>query len=393
MNITDFLKTYQIDRRQTDSVKWDGMKQAFGRADLLPLWIADTDFKVPAAVVAALQKVIAQGAYGYSMTPENYFAAYANWQQNHYGTEIHPEWLRYGTGVVQSLSTLINVLTQPQAAIMVLQPVYFPFMKVIEENDRQLVVSELKPVDHHYEMDFADIEQKIVANQVHLLINCSPHNPVGRVWSEAELERLLEICREHEVLLISDEIHHDLIVGPQRFISALSVKNGFYRDNLVMLDAASKTFNLAGLKSSHVVIPNPQMRARYDAYFARLAAPAGTYLGQVAALAAYQAGQDWLDGFLAVVRQNFAILKQLEKVQPQVKVYDLQGTYLAWVDLRRVIDPAKLKQVMLTDAKLAVNLGEMFGQSGRGFVRLNLATPPQNIKAAVARLQKVIENK
>ena len=393
MNTADFVKKYQADRHQTDSVKWDGLQQEFGRSDLLPLWIADADFKSPQAVIAALQKNVAQGVFGYSMTPKSFFAAYANWQKQHYQTELHPEWLRFGTGVVQSISTLINILTQPQAAVMVLQPVYFPFMQVIKNNNRQLVVSELKTVDHHYEMDFADIKQKIEKNHVRLLINCSPHNPGSRVWSEAELATLLDICREYEVLLISDEIHHDLLPGKKNFISALSIKNGFYRDNLIVVDAASKTFNLAGLKNSQVIIPNPQLQMRYDAAMERLAAPAGTYLGQVAAQAAYQNGQEWLDGLLAVIRGNFAQVKELEVFQPKIKVYDLEGTYLAWVDLSRVIAPEQLSRILVTQAKLAVNLGEMFGPSGRGFIRINLATAPSLIAEAVKRLKKVIENK
>jgi cystathionine beta-lyase len=393
MNTADFVKKYQADRHQSDSVKWDGLQQEFGRSDLLPLWIADADFKSPQAVITALQKNVAQGVFGYSMTPKGFFAAYANWQRKHYQTELHPEWLRLGTGVVQSLSTLINILTQPQAAVMVLQPVYFPFMQVIKNNDRQLVVSKLTTVDHHYEMDFTDIQRKITENHVRLLINCSPHNPVGRVWSEAELGKLLDLCREHEVLVISDEIHHDLLPGKKSFVSALSVKNGFYRDNLIVVDSASKTFNLAGLKNSQIIIPNPQLRMRYDAAIARLAAPAGTYLGQVAAQAAYQVGQEWLNGLLAVIRENFAKIKELEVFQPKIKVYDLEGTYLAWVDLTQVIPPNQLNQVLLNQAKLAVNTGEMFGPSGRGFIRINLATTPQMINETVSRLKKVIENK
>lgn len=392
MKVKDFVERYAVDRHNTDCFKWDGLQNEFGSTDLLPLWVADTEFKVPEAVTQALQARIAHGVYGYSQVVSGYQQAYINWQQQRYQTEIHPEWMRFGTGVVQSLSTLINVLTEPQEAVMVLQPVYYPFMQVIENNQRKLVVSQLKRADHHYEMDFTDIEQKIKQQHVKLLINCSPHNPVGRVWSEAELTKLLEICRENKVLFISDEIHHDLIVGQRPFVSALSIDNGLYRDNMVMVDSASKTFNLAALQNNHLIIPNPQIRTRYDNYIQRLKSPAGSLMGQVAAKAAYENGAEWLSGMLALIRQNFTYLKtHLAAENPAIEIFELEGTYLAWIDLSQVIPLTDLERVMKNDAKLAVDFGKWFGQGGDGFVRINLATTPANIELAVKRLKSVIK--
>ncbi|KRM07145.1 aminotransferase [Liquorilactobacillus ghanensis DSM 18630] len=392
MKVKDFVERYAVDRHNTDCFKWDGLQNEFGSTDLLPLWVADTEFKVPEAVTQALQARIAHGVYGYSQVVSGYQQAYINWQQQRYQTEIHPEWMRFGTGVVQSLSTLINVLTEPQEAVMVLQPVYYPFMQVIENNQRKLVVSQLKRADHHYEMDFTDIEQKIKQQHVKLLINCSPHNPVGRVWSEAELTKLLKICRENKVLFISDEIHHDLIVGQRPFVSALSIDNGLYRDNMVMVDSASKTFNLAALQNNHLIIPNPQIRTRYDNYIQRLKSPAGSLMGQVAAKAAYENGAEWLSGMLALIKQNFTYLKtHLAAENPAIEIFELEGTYLAWIDLSQVIPPTDLERVMKNDAKLAVDFGKWFGQGGDGFVRINLATTPANIELAVKRLKSVIK--
>lgn len=392
MKVKDFVERYAVDRHNTDCFKWDGLQNEFGSTDLLPLWVADTEFKVPEAVTQALQARIAHGVYGYSQVVSGYQQAYINWQQQRYQTEVHPEWMRFGTGVVQSLSTLINVLTEPQEAVMVLQPVYYPFMQVIENNQRKLVVSQLKRADHHYEMDFTDIEQKIKQQHVKLLINCSPHNPVGRVWSEAELTKLLKICRENKVLFISDEIHHDLIVGQRPFVSALSIDNGLYRDNMVMVDSASKTFNLAALQNNHLIIPNPQIRTRYDNYIQRLKSPAGSLMGQVAAKAAYENGAEWLSGMLALIRQNFTYLKtHLAAENPAIEIFELEGTYLAWIDLSQVIPPTDLERVMKNDAKLAVDFGKWFGQGGDGFVRINLATTPANIELAVKRLKSVIK--
>lgn len=392
MKVKDFVERYAVDRHNTDCFKWDGLQNEFGSTDLLPLWVADTEFKVPEAVTQALQARIAHGVYGYSQVVSGYQQAYINWQQQRYQTEVHPEWMRFGTGVVQSLSTLINVLTEPQEAVMVLQPVYYPFMQVIENNQRKLVVSQLKRADHHYEMDFTDIEQKIKQQHVKLLINCSPHNPVGRVWSEAELTKLLKICRENKVLFISDEIHHDLIVGQRPFVSALSIDNGLYRDNMVMVDSASKTFNLAALQNNHLIIPNPQIRTRYDNYIQRLKSPAGSLMGQVAAKAAYENGAEWLSGMLALIRQNFTYLKtHLAAENPAIEIFELEGTYLAWIDLSQVIPLTDLERVMKNDAKLAVDFGKWFGQGGDGFVRINLATTPANIELAVKRLKSVIK--
>jgi cystathionine beta-lyase len=392
VKVKDFVERYAVDRHNTDCFKWDGLQNEFGSTDLLPLWVADTEFKVPEAVTQALQARIAHGVYGYSQVVSGYQQAYINWQQQRYQTEIHPEWMRFGTGVVQSLSTLINVLTEPQEAVMVLQPVYYPFMQVIENNQRKLVVSQLKRADHHYEMDFTDIEQKIKQQHVKLLINCSPHNPVGRVWSEAELTKLLKICRENKVLFISDEIHHDLIVGQRPFVSALSIDNGLYRDNMVMVDSASKTFNLAALQNNHLIIPNPQIRTRYDNYIQRLKSPAGSLMGQIAAKAAYENGAEWLSGMLALIKQNFTYLKtHLAAENPAIEIFELEGTYLAWIDLSQVIPPTDLERVMKNDAKLAVDFGKWFGQGGDGFVRINLATTPANIELAVKRLKSVIK--
>ncbi|KRL05380.1 MalY/PatB family protein [Liquorilactobacillus oeni] len=393
MELTEFVEKYAVERRQSASVKWDGMKDKFGSNDLLPLWVADTEFKVPDAVTTALQERIAHGAYGYSLTPDSYYEAYFKWQKSRYGTELERDWMRFGTGVVQSLSVLVSCLSEPGDAVMLLQPVYGPFMNVIVSNERQPVVSNLKRNGTHYEMDLADIQAKMKEKNVKLLLLCSPHNPVGRVWGSSELEDLLEICRQEKVLLISDEIHHDLIVGQRPFVSALSIKNGYYRDNVIMLDSASKTFNLAALQNSHVIIPNPQLRERYDHCIERLHDPAGSLLGKVASEAAYRHGAKWLAGMFSVIKHNYEYLKKrLTTAFPQITVYDLEGTYLAWIDLSQVIPPEKLEWVIKHRARLAVDFGEEFGPVGKGFIRVNLATTPANIEKAADALCAAIQN-
>ncbi|HJE96240.1 MAG TPA: pyridoxal phosphate-dependent aminotransferase [Ligilactobacillus acidipiscis] len=392
MNKEEFLAKYAVDRKDTASVKWDGMQEEFGSSDLYPLWVADTEFKIPQSSVTALQKRVAHGAFGYSLTPEGYYDAYFTWQKERYGIELHKEWLRFGTGVVQSLSTLLQFLTMPGDAVMIMEPVYHPFRHVIENNDRKVVANELVDFGEEYKMDLEKIEEQMVANDVKVLMLCNPHNPVARVWTEEELANLLELCRKEQVLVISDEIHHDLLPSDKKFVSALSIKDGFYRDNMIMVDSPSKTFNMAGLLISHVVIPNPQLRDRYDQQQEILHAPASNILGMVAGQAAYSDGADWLAGLLAVVKDNYDYLKShLQAAFPEIKITDQEGTYLAWVDLSAVVAPEELKHVVQDQAKLAVDFGSMFGQGGAGHIRINLATTPENLQAAVSSLVKTLQ--
>ena len=324
MNKEDFVKQYAVERQNTNSVKWDGMQAKFGENDLLPMWVADMEFKTPEAVRDALRQRIDEGVFGYSFTPDSYYDAYFTWQKERYGIELHKEWVRFNPNVVQSLSNLVQLLTKPGDAVMVLQPVYYPFMDVIEKNDRKLVVSNLIDNQGHYELDLDDMRQKMIDNQVRLMIFCNPHNPVGRVWSAQELEDVLELCRQEQVLVISDEIHHDLMIDGSQFTSTLNIKDGFYRDNLVVVDSPSKTFNLASLWNSHVIIPNPQIMMRYDAYQERMKNPGGCLLGQVAGEAAYRHGTEWLEGLLETIADNYHYVRdELKKELPELILFCL----------------------------------------------------------------------
>ena len=390
MKAKDFVEQFAVDRKNTHAVKWDGMTEKFGNNDLLPMWVADTEFKVPTAATSALEQRIQHGAYGYSIPDGGYFRAYANWQRERYGTELHQEWFRFGGSVVESISTLVQTLTMPGDAVMVMEPVYYPFMDVVEKNNRQLVVSELQRNGMHYTMDPIAMQHEMNIRNVKVLLLCSPHNPVGRVWSEEELAQLLDICRMQNVIVIADEIHHDLLVEADKFTSVLSVQDGFYRDNVIMLDSPSKTFNMAALQNSHVIIPNPQLRERYDAYVAQLHASKGSLLGQVAAQAAYEDGADWLDGLLNTIRENYATVKD-ELADYRVKVGELEGTYLLWIDMRPTVDPANLERFMIRQAQIAVDFGKWFGASGDGFIRMNLATTPANVKQAMKQLTAALD--
>ena len=343
MNKDEFLSEYAVDRRNTCCVKWE------------------------------------------------YYEAYMNWQKKRYGTELHQEWIRFGSGVVQSISTFVQILTQPGDSVMILQPVYNPFAEVVKNTGRRLVVSELKNANEVYSLDLADMERKIDEENVKLLIFCSPHNPVGRVWSAEELEEMLELCRNKQVRVIFDEIHHDLIVGKKPFVSGLSIRDGYYRDNLVVLDSTSKTFNMAAFDNSHVIVPNPQIMRKYDRFVEMQKTPNGNLLGKVAGEAAYRNGEEWLDGLLEVVRSNYAYVKeQLRSAFPEIICSELEGTYLMWINLEPVVSSADVEDVIKRDAKLAVDFGDWFGKGGAGHIRLNLATTPENVKKATEAMISAI---
>ncbi|ANK61458.1 MalY/PatB family protein [Loigolactobacillus backii] len=382
-----FIKKYAVDRSGTNSLKWDALNERYGDPDLLAMWVADMEFKVPEQVTAALTKRVAHGVYGYSFTPDSYYDAYFSWQKRRHNIDLQKDWLRFDNGVVNSLYGIVNTFTQPDDAVLILTPVYYPFHNAVLDNHRKLVTSELVNQDGHYEIDFADVERKIVTENVKLFIQCSPHNPVGRIWSADELQQILEICKRHNVLVVSDEIHQDIEVGTKKFVSALSVAKGAFQNNLIVVTAPSKTFNVACLLNSHVIIPNPKIRQRYDAGKTRFNETEISVLGQVAAEAAYTYGDKWLDQILQIVRDNYTYLRrELTTKVPGIKIADLEGTYLTWLDLRQVVPAGLTKEFIQEDCHLAVDYGQWFGKRDEGFVRLNLATNPKLVHKAVANI-------
>lgn len=275
---------------------------------------------------------------------------------------------------------------------MIQPPVYYPFFDSIKETKRRLIEAPLQKVKNSYQIDFAAFEGKIIEEKVKLFILCSPHNPVGRVWQEKELHQLLAICQKHEVVVIADEIHRELILGEQQFVSAVTVAQGFGFEKLIVLDSPSKTFNLAGLLLSHVWIPDLEMRRAYQAWCRRYKQTEVNRLGLVAAKAAYESGDQWLDDLLLVIAANEQMVRQqLQEAFPKIELLPLEGTYLLWVDLRQVIAKERTKHVIQDTAGLAVDYGEWFSQDGQGMIRLNLATTPTIIQKALDRLIEAIK--
>lgn len=392
MDTVEFIAKYGVTRKQTDSLKWDALEERFGSADLLPLWVADMEFKVPDGVTAALQERISHGVYGYSQIPANYFPAFAAWQKKRHGVLLQPEWLRFSRGVVESLLHLVQIYSQEKEAVLIQPPVYYPFANVVKLAGRRLVESPLKQMATGYQMDLVDFEKKIQEEQVKIFILCSPHNPVGRVWSAAELTAVLEICQKYDVLVIADEIHQDYILQAEPFISVLKVADGAFLKNVIVVNAPSKTFNLASLLNGHILIPDDSLRRQFDRRIGRFSQSENSLLGLIAGAAAYETGEEWFDQLLTVIRQNYHyVATTLTEVCPQVKVGDLQGTYLLWIDLSQVCPSEKLETFIKDECGLAVDFGSWFAKESGGFIRMNLATVPRNIEKAVAQLIQGIQ--
>ncbi|OTN75788.1 hypothetical protein A5886_000864 [Enterococcus sp. 8G7_MSG3316] len=390
MTTDTFIAACAKDRTQTDSLKWDLVDQRFGGKDLLPLWVADMDFAVPEAATEALHRRVEQGAFGYSIVPADYAAAYQGWQARHWQTQVDETWLRFSTGVVQSLYDLLHCFTKVGDAILIQPPVYYPFFDSIKDTKRRIIEAPLQKIDDTYRIDFAAFERKIQTEAVKLFLFCSPHNPAGRVWRFDEVQRLLAICQKYHVLVIADEIHADLILPGNQFVSAVTVAESIGFQDLIIVNSPSKTFNLAGLLLSHVWLPSEELRDRYDAWASQYKQTEVNIFGLTAAKAAYQHGDQWLAEVLTVIQENADYIAQrLQLEVPEARIAPLEGTYLLWIDLSSLEVP-NLKTVVQDSAGLAVDYGAWFSQDYDGFIRLNLATTPTIIETALDRLIEAI---
>lgn len=392
MNAEQFCAKYAVDRMGTSSLKWDALQVRFGDPDLISMWVADMEFRTCDAVIEAMTERARHGVFGYSFVPDEYYEAFFNWEEKHHGYRPQKDWMRFSTGVVVALYWFVNAFTKPGDSVMILTPVYYPFHNAVKDNGRKLVTCELTNTDGRYTIDYEKFEKDIVDNDVKLFIQCSPHNPAGRVWTEDELDTVLGICKRHNVLVVSDEIHQDIILGDKKQIPSAIVKGGKYADNLITVTAPSKTFNLAGLLNSHIIIENPEIRAQYDNYAKTVNQTEVNIMGLTAAQAAYTQGEDWLEGALSVMRENYEyVCKTLKEGAPKIVVTPLEGTYLMWLDMRAYLDPDSVKDFTQNKCRLAVDYGEWFGSQCKGFIRLNLATEPKYVKAAIENIIKNIK--
>jgi cystathionine beta-lyase len=391
LTTNEFVKKYSVDRYGTSSLKWDALDVRFGDPDLLSMWVADMEFKTCEKVIEAMVERTRHGVFGYSYIPDDYYKAFSHWMEKRHGFPIEKEWVRFASGVVTTLYWTINAFTNPGEACMIFTPVYYPFHNAVKDTGRKLVTVDLVNNNGHFTIDYAAVENAIVENEVKLFIQCSPHNPAGRVWTEEELDQILGICKKHNVLVVSDEIHQDIIIGDKKFIPSAIVRDGKYLDNLITVSAASKTFNLAGLLHNHIVICDEKLRKRYDAYAKTVNQAEVNVMGVIATQAAYTYGEEWLENMLEIVRMNYRYIKEeLNNKTPEIVVTPLEGTYLLLLDLRKYIKPEDTKAFIQDKCRLAVDFGEWFGANFKGYVRLNLATDPKYVQRATANIVEVI---
>jgi len=386
----DFDKV--IERRKTNSAKWDGAFNRFGGKDVLPMWVADMDFKAPPPVVEALIKRAEEGIFGYPLRPPSYYDTFMDWTRRHHDWNVEKEWLTFSPGVVTGLSVMILALSRPGDGVLVQPPVYYPFFELIENNGRQVVNNPLVLKEGRYHMDFDDLEKR-AGDNIKLMILCSPANPVGRVWMEEDLQRVGEFCLKNNIILISDEIHSDIIYPHFKHTPAATISKELAQITITCM-APSKTFNLAGLQSSVMIIPDQDLRNTYNQLLNNLNSGMDNVFGMVAFECAYKFGQDWLTEFLIYLHQNLEFTTQyFEERIPRIKVIEPEATYLVWLDCRGLgLNNRELKDFMIKKAKVGLDDGSIFGQGGEGFQRLNIACPRKTLEKGLRRIEAAVNS-
>ena len=380
-----------INRKNTNSLKYDFMTERGKPANLLPLWVADMDFQTAPAILERLEQTVKHGIFGYSETKESYYDAVSGWYERHFDWHIETDWLIKTPGVVFALAAAVRAFTKEMDGVLLQQPVYYPFSEVILDNDRVLVNNSLKLTDGHYEIDFEDFEKKIVEYRVKLFFLCSPHNPVGRVWKECELKRIGDICLKHGVIVVSDEIHSDFVYPGHRH-QVFANLGPEYADITVTCTAPSKTFNLAGLQISNIIISNPELRRKFLKAVAAAGYSQANLMGIVACQAAYELGEDWLSGLKEYLLENLNFLRAyLQEKLPEIKLIEPEGTYLLWLDFRGLnLTEREREWLIVEKAGLWLDSGAMFGPDGDGFERINIACPREMLAKALKQLEEAV---
>lgn len=382
------------DRRNSSSLKYDFAAERGKPESALPLWVADMDFKVSSYVTDALEQMVLHGIFGYSEAGERYYEAVSGWMRRHHGWETEKNWLVKTPGVVFALAMAVKAFTKKGDSVLIQNPVYYPFSEVILDNQRRLVSNALvRAEDGSYYIDFDDFERKIKEEQVKLFLLCSPHNPVGRVWTREELTRMGDICLKHKVLVVSDEIHADF--AWERTHEVFLRLRPEYRQNSIVCTSPSKTFNLAGLQVSNIFIPDQTLRESFCREISAAGYSQLNLAGLVACEAAYRHGEEWFQRLSEYIRENAAFTRAyLEERLPGVKMTRLEGTYLVWLDFREYgLSEEELEEMLLYKAGVWLDSGAMFGREGEGFQRINIACPRSVLKEALDKISGALEEK
>lgn len=384
-----------IERRGTDCLKYDFALRRGKPEDVLPLWVADMDFKTSGRILDAIEERVKHGIFGYTESKETYFEAVAGWMQKRHNWEVQRSWLVKTPGVVFALAMAVKAFSKAGDSVLIQQPVYYPFTEVIEDNERTVISNDLVLLeDGKYHIDFEDFERKIVENQIPLFLLCSPHNPVSRVWTEEELTRIGEICLKHHVTVVSDEIHEDFVFGERKHYVFANLRKEF-ADISITCTSPAKTFNLAGLQVSNIFIPNGRLRSKFKKQIAAAGYSQLNTIGLTACEAAYNYGTDWYKAMMKYVAENIEFMKTFLRSQlPEVRMIEPEGTYLIWVDFRGLgLSETELEELIVKKAKLWLDSGAIFGEAGEGFERFNVACPRSILEQALEQLQAAINER
>lgn len=380
------------DRHHTRSIKWDMHKELGKPEDAYPLWVADMDFKTMPEITEALKKVVESGIYGYTFSGESYYNALADWLKRRHHYVVERKWIYNTPGVVSAVNAVILTLTQENESVLIQEPVYHPFKKSILQNKRNAVVNPLLFKEDHYDVDFLDLEKQITDHDVKLFILCSPHNPVGKVFTEDELNRMVDICKKYEVIIVSDEIHMDFVYKGNKHSVLASLRKD-YADHIITLYAASKTFNLAGMHLSQLITSNAEFLKKIKAVYASLGLHSTNTLGIIASETAYLHGDEYVDELVKYLSASVDWLNTFLKEElPQVKLVRPEGLYILWLDFRALQkSQEELDNFLLNQAHLWLNNGAMFGIGGEGFMRLNIALPREELKKVMNQLKDALK--
>ncbi len=377
-----------IDRSNTNSVKYDLRNLKFGKENIIPMWVADMDFKTPPFIVDAVKKRAEHEIYGYTFRGSGFYNAVMHWMNYKHGWKVRKNWITFSPGVVPALSTAVLAFTSPGDKIIVQPPVYFPFYSSIQNFGRQVINNQLIEKDGEYYIDFEDLEKQI-DSRTKMLMFCSPHNPVGRVWTKDELQQLADICVKHDLLVISDDIHSDLVFEPNKHIPLATISDEIAKRTISTF-APSKTFNVAGLSTSAIIVSNEKLKKRFDSFMQDLHISGGNIFGAVALEAAYTQGAEWLTDLINYLSVNVKMVKEFtEKPNIKIKMKKPESTYLLWLDFRDYNLPEQeINKLIIEKAGLGFNPGSIFGPGGEGFQRMNIACPHCVVKEALSNLEK-----
>ena len=382
-----------IDRKNTDSMKWSAsyLERHFGSADCVPLWVADMDFRTAQPVIDAVTERAGHGIYGYALPGDEFYEAVIKWQKRRNGWEVKKEWIVFSPGVVPALWHIVRTFCSPGEKVILQSPVYYPFYKVIEDNGCQVINNRLINNGGRYEMNFEELERQAEDSSVKMMILCSPHNPVGRVWTKEELRRVSEICFANDVLLVSDEIHSDLVFRPNVHTPAASLSEELMMNTITCM-APSKTFNLAGVQVSDVIVPDRRLRRKLAGSL-KSAGVMPNVFGLAAQTAAYNEGEEWLEQLLEYLAGNLDFMENfITSELPEVKFRRPEGTYLAWLDFSGYgFTTEELQNRMKNKAGVALDDGYIFGDGGEPCQRINFACPRSVLIKAMERLRKGVE--